>query len=54
MSHKSLTHGTVLELVWTVTPALVLVGVAYPSFKLLYLMDENVSPAVTMKVVGRQ
>jgi heme/copper-type cytochrome/quinol oxidase subunit 2 len=28
-----------IELVWTITPALVLIAIAFPSFKLLYLMD---------------
>ena len=37
--HKYLTHGTVLELIWTITPALILIAVAFPSFRLLYLMD---------------
>jgi heme/copper-type cytochrome/quinol oxidase subunit 2 len=39
IAHKYLTHGTVLELIWTVTPALILMFVAFPSFRLLYLMD---------------
>lgn len=37
--HKYLNHGTVLELIWTLSPALVLLAIAFPSFKLLYLMD---------------
>jgi cytochrome c oxidase subunit 2 len=51
---KYLNHGTLIELVWTITPALVLVAIAFPSFKLLYLMDEVTSPALTVKVVGSQ
>jgi cytochrome c oxidase subunit 2 len=39
IAHKYLTHGTVLELIWTITPALILIIVAFPSFRLLYLMD---------------
>jgi len=39
IAHKYLTHGTVLELVWTITPALILIFIAFPSFRLLYLMD---------------
>ena len=39
IAHKYLTHGTVLELIWTNTPALILIAVAFPSFRLLYLMD---------------
>ena len=45
---------TVLELVWTITPALVLIAIAFPSFRLLYIMDEVISPTLTIKVVGHQ
>ena len=37
--HKYLTHGTTIELIWTITPALVLIAIAFPSFRLLYLLD---------------
>jgi heme/copper-type cytochrome/quinol oxidase subunit 2 len=43
---------TLIELIWTVGPALVLVAIAFPSFKLLYLMDEVIDPAMTVKVTG--
>jgi cytochrome c oxidase subunit 2 len=52
--YKYFTHGTVIELIWTVTPALVLVAIAFPSFRLLYLMDEVIDPAITVKAVGSQ
>ncbi len=45
---------TTIELIWTVTPALILVAIAFPSFKLLYLIDEIFDPAITVKVLGRQ
>lgn len=54
VSAKYLTHGTALELVWTVSPALLLVAIAFPSFRLLYLMDEVVAPSLTVKVLGHQ
>jgi len=38
--YRHLNHGTLIELIWTVGPALVLVAIAFPSFKLLYLMDK--------------
>lgn len=47
-------HGTLIEVIWTVTPALILVAIAFPSFKLLYLMDEVISPTRTIKVSGHQ
>lgn len=39
MSHRYYNHGTLIELIWTITPAFVLIAIAFPSFKLLYLMD---------------
>lgn len=47
-------HGSLIELIWTITPPLVLIAIAFPSFKLLYLMDELIDPAMTIKVTGRQ
>nr|WBU10851.1 cytochrome c oxidase subunit 2 [Malassezia vespertilionis] len=47
-------HGTVIELVWTITPALVLLAIAFPSFKLLYLADEVFTPSMTIKACGHQ
>ena len=52
--HKYLNHGTLIELIWTITPALVLIAIAFPSFRLLYLLDEVISPTITIKVVGHQ
>ena len=47
-------HGTTIEIVWTITPALVLMIIAVPSFALLYAMDEIIDPAMTLKVIGHQ
>lgn len=52
--HKYANHGTLIELIWTITPALILIAIAFPSFKLLYLMDEVISPSMTIKVAGHQ
>jgi cytochrome c oxidase subunit 2 len=48
------THSTILEIVWTILPALILVVIAVPSFSLLYSMDEVIDPSITLKVVGHQ
>jgi Cytochrome C oxidase subunit II, transmembrane domain/GIY-YIG catalytic domain len=45
---------TIIELIWTITPALILIAIAFPSFRLLYLLDEVTSPTVTIKVTGHQ
>jgi cytochrome c oxidase subunit 2 len=47
-------HSTILEIVWTLLPAIILMIIAVPSFALLFSMDEIVDPAITLKVVGRQ
>ena len=49
---SSLTHGTLIEMVWTVTPAFILLVIAVPSFSLLYAMDEIISPDITIKTFG--
>jgi len=54
ISHKYMIHGSLIEIIWTLTPALILVTIAFPSFKLLYLIDEVVDPAITIKVIGHQ
>jgi cytochrome c oxidase subunit 2 len=47
-------HSTVLEIVWTMIPAIILMLIAIPSFALLFSMDEIIDPAISLKVVGRQ
>jgi cytochrome c oxidase subunit 1 len=54
MSHKYLNHGTLIELIWTITPAIILILIAFPSFKLLYLMDEVNDPSMTIIAEGHQ
>ena len=53
-SHKSLSHGTMVELIWTITPGLILMLIAFPSFKLLYLMDEVSDPLMVILAEGHQ
>nr|AKN10633.1 cytochrome c oxidase subunit II [Seison sp. MS-2015] len=46
-------HG--LEFFWTFVPCLILLMVAYPSLKLLYVTEDSyLWPNVTVKVIGRQ
>ena len=47
-------HGSVIEVVWTLIPAFLLMGIAVPSFALLYSADELIEPALTLKVIGHQ
>ena len=48
------THNTLLELIWTMVPVLVLVIIAVPSFKLLYFMGETPHAQMTVKITGHQ
>lgn len=48
------THNTLLELLWTTVPILILVVIAIPSFKLLFFVDRAQNPAMTIKVTGHQ
>jgi cytochrome c oxidase subunit 2 len=47
-------HGTAIEIIWTLTPSLILMLIAFPSFALLYSIDEIVDPAITIKAIGHQ
>jgi cytochrome c oxidase subunit 2 len=47
-------HHTVIEILWTVIPVLILVGIAVPSFRLLYYMDRTNETDMVIKVTGNQ
>jgi cytochrome c oxidase subunit 2 len=51
---NTFTHSSLLEILWTIFPAFLLVAIAIPSFALLYSLDELIDPSVTLKVVGHQ
>ena len=48
------THNTVIEVLWTVVPVIILVVIAVPSFKLLYYMDRTDDTDMVVKVTGAQ
>jgi cytochrome c oxidase subunit 2 len=47
-------HESNLELFWTIVPSGVLLLLAIPSFRLIYLTDEVLHPLCTVKVIGHQ
>lgn len=49
-----ITHEPVLEVVWTVIPAIILLFIVAPSFSLLYSIDEIIEPFLTIKIIGHQ
>jgi len=48
------THNTLIEVVWTVVPVLILVSIAVPSFRLLFLQLNVPKADVTIKATGKQ
>lgn len=51
---SSNTHGTLIEIIWTITPALILVAIAFPTFALIYSLDDGIEPELTVKVIANQ
>ena len=47
-------HNTLVEIIWTVVPVLILVVIAIPSFKLLYLTEADKPVDMVVKVTGAQ
>jgi cytochrome c oxidase subunit 2 len=47
-------HNTLVEILWTAIPVLILVVIAVPSFKLLYKQDVIPEPDLTIKAIGYQ
>nr|YP_010584297.1 cytochrome c oxidase subunit II [Baicaloclepsis grubei]UZT67838.1 cytochrome c oxidase subunit II [Baicaloclepsis grubei] len=43
-----------IETIWTILPAIVLIFLAMPSIRLLYIMDESFNPYLTIKAIGHQ
>nr|AIQ80254.1 cytochrome c oxidase subunit II [Dendrolimus tabulaeformis] len=52
--HRFLLEGQMIELIWTILPAITLIFIALPSLRLLYLLDELNNPLITLKSIGHQ
>jgi cytochrome c oxidase subunit II len=48
------THNTPLEITWTIVPVIILVSIAIPSFRLLFLQLNVPTPDLTVKATGKQ
>ena len=48
------THNPILEIVWTVIPAIILIAIAIPAFRLLYYSHYNPNTEMTFKAIGNQ
>ncbi|MBX7198470.1 MAG: cytochrome c oxidase subunit II [Rhodospirillaceae bacterium] len=47
-------HNTMIEVVWTALPVLILALIAVPSYRLLYFQDRTEQADMTLKIVGNQ
>nr|QNE86017.1 cytochrome c oxidase subunit II [Silo nigricornis] len=54
LTNRFLLEEQMIELIWTILPAIILIFIALPSLKLLYLLDENNKPSITLKTIGHQ
>lgn len=54
ITNRFLLEGQTIEIIWTVVPAIILIFIALPSLRLLYMLDEVNRPRVTLKTIGHQ
>lgn len=54
LTHTSTIDAQEVETVWTILPAIILILIALPSLRILYMMDEINNPSLTVKTMGHQ
>nr|YP_010415459.1 cytochrome c oxidase subunit II [Ziczacella heptapotamica]USC52150.1 cytochrome c oxidase subunit II [Ziczacella heptapotamica] len=52
--NRMLLEGQSIELIWTILPAVMLIFIALPSLKILYMIEETNKPMITIKAIGHQ
>nr|QUV75316.1 cytochrome c oxidase subunit II [Nebria ingens riversi] len=52
--NRFMLEGQMIEVIWTILPAITLIFIALPSLRLLYLLDEISNPSLTLKCIGHQ
>nr|QXU57666.1 cytochrome c oxidase subunit II [Cherax setosus] len=52
--NRFLLENQEIEIIWTILPAIILIFIAMPSLRLLYLLDETNNSDVTIKTIGHQ
>ena len=50
----TLLESQIIECIWTIIPAIILIQIAIPSLLLLYILDESIDSSLTIKVIGHQ
>nr|YP_009649160.1 cytochrome c oxidase subunit II [Blarina hylophaga]QDA22167.1 cytochrome c oxidase subunit II [Blarina hylophaga] len=54
LTHTNTMDAQAVETIWTILPAIILILIALPSLRILYMMDEINNPTLTVKTVGHQ
>nr|BCO16571.1 cytochrome oxidase subunit 2 [Haemodracon trachyrhinus] len=54
LTHTDMMDAQMMETIWTILPAIILILIALPSLRILYLMDEVSMPHLTVKAIGHQ
>lgn len=54
LTHTSTIDAQEVETIWTILPAIILILIALPSLRILYIIDEINNPCVTIKTLGHQ
>lgn len=54
LTHTSTIDAQEVETIWTILPAIILIIIALPSLRILYIMDEINNPYLTVKTMGHQ
>nr|QOW83850.1 cytochrome c oxidase subunit II [Austinograea sp. PX-2020] len=52
--NRYMLENQTIEMIWTAIPAVILIFIALPSLRLLYLLDEVNNPSMTLKTIGHQ
>nr|YP_010262136.1 cytochrome c oxidase subunit II [Esanthelphusa keyini (nom. nud.)]UIB42743.1 cytochrome c oxidase subunit II [Esanthelphusa keyini (nom. nud.)] len=52
--NRFMLQNQTIEVIWTTIPAIILIFIALPSLRLLYLLDEINNPSITLKTMGHQ
>lgn len=52
--NRFLLENQLIEIIWTIIPGIILIFIALPSLRILYLLDETISPSLTIKTIGHQ
>lgn len=54
LTHTSTIDAQEVETIWTILPAIILIIIALPSLRVLYIIDEINNPHITVKTIGHQ